>query len=123
MDLIKQIDQELPPDSKIRQLPGYQELMSHRTINSFLVITSPTLQECTLWWVRFIFLHREFWTRADARNPAGGGRYPTHRRCPGDSVPQTASRAHIHSRHDAHIEEHAAWLVGAGACLRPGGVG
>ena len=72
MDLIKQIDQELPPDSKIRQLPGYQELMSHRTINSFLVITSPTLQECTLWWVRFIFSHREFWTRADARNPAWG---------------------------------------------------
>jgi NTE family protein len=42
VDLIGQIDQALPPDSTLRQLPGYQELKRHRKIDSFLVITSTT---------------------------------------------------------------------------------
>jgi NTE family protein len=42
VDLIQQINQALPPDSTLRQLPGYQELMSHRKIDSLLVITSTT---------------------------------------------------------------------------------
>jgi len=42
VDLIQHIDQELPPDSKMRQLPSYQELMGHRKIDSFLLITSTT---------------------------------------------------------------------------------
>jgi NTE family protein len=42
VDLIQQIDQALPPDSALRQHPGYQELKRHRKIDSFLVITSTT---------------------------------------------------------------------------------
>jgi NTE family protein len=39
VDLIQQIDQALPPDSPLRQHPGYQDLRRHRKIDSFLVIT------------------------------------------------------------------------------------
>jgi len=42
VDLIQQIDQALPPDSTLRQLPGYLELKRHRKIDSFLVITMTT---------------------------------------------------------------------------------
>ncbi|HYX51156.1 MAG TPA: patatin-like phospholipase family protein [Ktedonobacteraceae bacterium] len=42
VDLIKQIDQALPPDSPIRQLPGYKDLKRHRKIDSFLVFTMTT---------------------------------------------------------------------------------
>lgn len=42
VELIQQIDKTLPPDSTLRQLPGYQELMRHRKINSFLVLTPTT---------------------------------------------------------------------------------
>lgn len=42
VELIQQIDQELPPGSTIRQLPGYLELKRHRKIDSFLVITMTT---------------------------------------------------------------------------------
>lgn len=42
VDLIQQIDQELPSESTIRQLPGYQELRRHKKIDSFLVFTSTT---------------------------------------------------------------------------------
>jgi len=42
VDLIHQIDQALPPDSPLRQHPGYQELRSHRRIDSFFVLTSTT---------------------------------------------------------------------------------
>lgn len=42
VDLIQQIDQALPPESELRQHPGYQELKHHRKIDSFLVFTSAT---------------------------------------------------------------------------------
>jgi NTE family protein len=42
VDLIQQIDRELPPDSPIRQLPGYHDLKRHRKIDSFLVFTMTT---------------------------------------------------------------------------------
>jgi len=42
VDLIEQIDQALPPESPLRQHPGYQELKRHRKIDSFLVLTSTT---------------------------------------------------------------------------------
>ena len=42
VDLIQQIDRVLPPDSTLRQLPGYQELKRHRKIDSFLVFTMTT---------------------------------------------------------------------------------
>ncbi len=42
VDLIQQIDQALPSDSTIRQLPGYKELKRHRKIDSFLVFTMTT---------------------------------------------------------------------------------
>lgn len=42
VDLIQQIDQALPPDSPLRQHPGYQELERHRKIDTFLVFTSNT---------------------------------------------------------------------------------
>lgn len=42
VDLIQQIDQTLPPESTLRQCPGYQELKRHKKIDSFLVITSTT---------------------------------------------------------------------------------
>jgi hypothetical protein len=42
VDLIQQIDQALPPDSTLRQLPGYLELKRHRKIDSFLVFTMTT---------------------------------------------------------------------------------
>lgn len=42
VDLIGKIDQALPPESTLRQHPGYQELKRHRKIDSFLVITSTT---------------------------------------------------------------------------------
>jgi NTE family protein len=42
VDLIQKIDLALPPDSPLRQHPGYQELKRHRKIDSFLVITSTT---------------------------------------------------------------------------------
>jgi predicted acylesterase/phospholipase RssA len=42
VDLIEQIDQALPPESTLRQLPGYQELKRHKKIDSCLVITSST---------------------------------------------------------------------------------
>lgn len=42
VDLIQQLDQALPPDSTIRQLPGYKELKRHRKIDSFLVFTMTT---------------------------------------------------------------------------------
>lgn len=42
VDLIGQIDQALPPESTLRQLPGYQELKRHKKIDSCLVITSST---------------------------------------------------------------------------------
>jgi|SRR5579875_58211 NTE family protein len=42
VDLIEKIDQALPPESTLRQHPGYQELMRHRKIDSFLVISSTT---------------------------------------------------------------------------------
>ncbi|HZR39522.1 MAG TPA: patatin-like phospholipase family protein [Ktedonobacteraceae bacterium] len=42
VDLIGQIDQALPPESTLRQHPGYQELKGHRKIDSFLVFTSTT---------------------------------------------------------------------------------
>jgi NTE family protein len=38
VELIQQIDQALPSDSTIRQLPGYQELKRHRKIDSFMRI-------------------------------------------------------------------------------------
>ncbi len=44
VDLIQQIDRTLPPDSPLRQHPGYQDLRRHKTIDSFLVITSPNLE-------------------------------------------------------------------------------
>ena len=44
VDLIQQIDQALPPDSPLRQHPGYQDLRRHTKIDSFLVITSPNLE-------------------------------------------------------------------------------
>jgi len=44
VDLIKQIDEALPPDSPIRQLPGYHDLKRHRKIDSFLVFTMNTLE-------------------------------------------------------------------------------
>jgi len=44
VDLIEQIDKDLPAGSKARQLPGFTTLMSHKKINSFIVITS-TLAE------------------------------------------------------------------------------
>lgn len=40
VDLIGQIDQVLPPESTLRQLPGYQELKRHKKIDSCLVLTS-----------------------------------------------------------------------------------
>ncbi len=42
VDLIRQIDQALPPESTLRQHPGYRELNRHRKIDSFLVLTSTT---------------------------------------------------------------------------------
>jgi NTE family protein len=42
VDLIQQIDQALPPESTLRQHPGYRELKRHRKIDSFLVITATT---------------------------------------------------------------------------------
>jgi NTE family protein len=42
VDLIQKIDQALPPESTLRQHPGYQELRSHRRIDSFFVLTSTT---------------------------------------------------------------------------------
>ena len=42
VELIQQIDQALPPDSTILQLPGYKELKRHRKIDSFLVFTMTT---------------------------------------------------------------------------------
>lgn len=42
VDLIEQIEQALPPESALRQHPGYQELKRHRKIDSFLVITPTT---------------------------------------------------------------------------------
>ena len=42
VDLIQQIDQALPQDSSIRQLPGFKELKRHRKIDSFLVFTMTT---------------------------------------------------------------------------------
>jgi NTE family protein len=42
VDLIQQIDQALPPESTLRQHPGYRELKRHQKIDSFLVITSTT---------------------------------------------------------------------------------
>lgn len=42
VDLIQQLDQTLPPDSPLRQLPGYQELKRHKKIDSFLVFTATT---------------------------------------------------------------------------------
>jgi NTE family protein len=44
VDLIQQIDQVLPPDSPLRRSPGYQDLIRHKKIDSFLVITSPNLE-------------------------------------------------------------------------------
>jgi NTE family protein len=44
VDLIQQVDQALPPDSPLRQHPGYQNLRRHKKIDSFLVITSPNLE-------------------------------------------------------------------------------
>jgi NTE family protein len=40
VDLFQQIDQELQPDSKAREMPGYQEMKKHKKINNFLKITS-----------------------------------------------------------------------------------
>ena len=42
VDLIQQIDQALPADSPLRQLPGYRDLKRHRKIDSFLVFTITT---------------------------------------------------------------------------------
>ena len=42
VDLIQQIDQALPPDSPIRQHPGFQDLKRHRKIDSFFVFTMTT---------------------------------------------------------------------------------
>jgi NTE family protein len=42
VDLVQQIDQALPPESTLRQHPGFQELKRHRKIDSFLVITPTT---------------------------------------------------------------------------------
>lgn len=42
VDLIQQVDQALPPESTLRQYPGYQELRRHKKIDSFLVFTSTT---------------------------------------------------------------------------------
>ena len=42
VELIQQIDQVLPPDSALRQHPGYRDLKRHRKIDAFLVITSTT---------------------------------------------------------------------------------
>jgi predicted acylesterase/phospholipase RssA len=42
VDLIQQIDQTLPPESTLRQCPGYQELKRHKKIDSFLAIASTT---------------------------------------------------------------------------------
>jgi len=42
VDLIQQVDQALPPESTLRQYPGYQELKRHKKIDSFLVLTSTT---------------------------------------------------------------------------------
>jgi NTE family protein len=42
VELIEQIDQTLPPESPLRQCPGYQELKGHKKIDSFLAITSTT---------------------------------------------------------------------------------
>jgi NTE family protein len=39
VDLIQQIDQALPADSALRQLPGYLELKRHKKIDKFFVIT------------------------------------------------------------------------------------
>ena len=40
VNLIQEIDQALPPESPLRQLPGYKELKRHKKIDSFLVFTS-----------------------------------------------------------------------------------
>ncbi|HLI09115.1 MAG TPA: patatin-like phospholipase family protein [Ktedonobacteraceae bacterium] len=42
VELIEQIDQALPADSALRQLPGYKDLKRHRKIDSFLVFTMNT---------------------------------------------------------------------------------
>jgi NTE family protein len=42
VDLIQRIDQDLPPESPLRQYPGYKELKRHKKIDSFLVITPTT---------------------------------------------------------------------------------
>ncbi len=42
VDLIQQIDQALPPDSPIRNHPGFKDLKRHRKIDSFLVFTMAT---------------------------------------------------------------------------------
>ncbi len=44
VDLIEQIDKDLPAASKARQLPGFTTLMSHKKINSFIVITSTMVE-------------------------------------------------------------------------------
>lgn len=39
VDLIQQLDQVLPADSALRQLPGYLDLRRHKKIDSFFSIT------------------------------------------------------------------------------------
>ncbi len=39
VDLVQRVGQALPPDSPIRQCPGFQDLNRHKRIDSFLVIT------------------------------------------------------------------------------------
>jgi NTE family protein len=42
VDLIQRVGQAIPPDSPIRQLPGFQDLKRHKKIDSFLVVTATT---------------------------------------------------------------------------------
>lgn len=42
IDLMQQLDQTLPPESTLRQHPGYQDLKRHKKIDSFLVINATT---------------------------------------------------------------------------------
>jgi NTE family protein len=47
IDLMQRIDKVLPQESELRKHPAYNELMSHRKINSSIVITSTRPESLT----------------------------------------------------------------------------
>jgi NTE family protein len=47
IDLIQQIDKALPPESPLRQHPGYKDLNRHKKIDSFLVISATTTESAS----------------------------------------------------------------------------